>query len=429
MTKAQFYRYSSVTILFCMFLTPTISIPGFIGIRFEELFIVPWLALSFLFRPSLRMLIPFRAFFFLLFSILLITSISVGSIMQLPASLLDLVKLIWIVKIFFIYSILYNFIHSDSDYYQRLIYILRIFVIFGFVSALICIQQYFDILSLNRYYVPIIAPTQFNTLMPGYSSPRVVGIIGNPNAQGLVMAFTLITLTYLILEKRIKYGSVLFVVLFSALIMTLSRSAFIVWGCGTVCLILLFRGGWKLTIYKYVLLASVIAIIGVMFVFLRDNKVIYNLILFRFELLANGLEEGSFSARFNQWMLNIRYFLESPIFGVGPLPRAGIFHFADNEWLVLLRSYGLVGTGWLVMTLTLPLLLFRPAHKWGKNLKSFNLSILLCAFMYMVPAAVLTGINTVSFLIVLLACIDQNHSAIVWSKSSRSRTNPALSES
>ena len=93
-------------------------------------------------------------------------------------------------------------------------YILKWFVRCGVLSCFICFQQYFDLFDLNAKYIPFVAPTQAYTLLSGYFAPRVVGMLGNPNVQGAVLALSMVAHFYLILKGKAEFRITFFLILF-----------------------------------------------------------------------------------------------------------------------------------------------------------------------------------------------------------------------
>jgi hypothetical protein len=168
------------------------------------------------------------------------------------------------------------------------------------------------------------------------------------------------------------------------------------------------------SVYKYVFLSILIVVLSALIFWLKDNEVIYNMILFRFEALSNITEDKSFMARFHGWLINYEYFRLSPLFGVGPLPRsADIFGTADNEWLFFLRSYGGIGTGWLVAFIFLPFIFKRHKCKIQKNRKMFVLSCAMATVVYIIPAAVVTSSVLFPVFLVVLSMYDVSRHRVV----------------
>jgi len=410
LSKHVFFQRSSLWIMFFIFLTPTIRLGGMTGFRLEEIFVLMLLVVMIFFAKKgsfWEIAVPTRIIYFLCFSVLMIISITAGSLLILPTSILDLSKFIWLFKAVIIYLVFYNFIYCyNTGVVERRDFILKWFVRFGFLSSLICFQQYFNIWNLNQIYIPFIAPTQSYTLMPGYPAPRVVGMLGNPNVQGFVLALSLICYTFLSLKNNKSVSFYMFICLLIAMAMTLSRTSLIVYLAGVIILIMFYQKNKMFVLYKFLLFMFIISLIIGFYLLFKDNEMIYKLILFRFEKLEAGVNDPSLVARVHQWTLNFEYFKLSPIFGVGPLPRANLFGAADNEWLLFLRTYGIVGCIWLLLFLFYPLMVSKKNNLDNKNYKVFMLSILGATCLYMIPAAVITSPQLFPFILILLATHD-----------------------
>lgn len=417
MQKLNILRKSTVLFTVFFLLTPTVKIPGFIGVRLDDLLAFLIIFLFFLLSKSvtISVKVPVRAGLIIIFSLLMLVSITWGATYALPTSILDLTKYIWLVKIFVIYIVFYNYIYFDEsveNVLARRNASLLFIVTIASVSALICISQFFNPLNINKYYIQFVAPTQSATLVEGYGTPRVVGMIGNPNAQGYLMALTLLSGLYLIFTNASKILYVKMVLIFIAMLMTLSRSSLAVFVIGALFLFLFYKKDKIFSYYKYLALTFVSIFLFGVFVFLRQNEVIYNLILWRFEGLANIMEDKSFITRFHGWIINIEYFILSPIFGVGPLPRGGeVFGASDNEWLYFLRSYGAVGTIWLLLFLYSSFLFTNKVKSQYTSIRNFNyfsLSVVIVTSIYMIPAGVITSSSLSSLFVAILAFNDRH---------------------
>jgi|GEM_PF-2017602 len=410
MKELTFYRYSCLALLFMVFLTPTFWIPGVLGVRLEELFVFFWVFIvAFLMKQGViqAVYLPVRGAFLIGFCLLVIAGIAAGSVIQLPTSILDLTKFIWLAKAFLIYLVFFNYIYrKDHGEMVRRDYILKWFVRCGVLSCFICFQQYFDLFDLNAKYIPFVAPTQAYTLLSGYFAPRVVGMLGNPNVQGAVLALSMVAHFYLILKGKAEFRITFFLMLFIGVIMTLSRTSFLVAVIGCFGVVFLYQKGMKFTIAKWLGFVLLVILLAFAYLALRENEFLYNTIFFRFEKILEGGQENSLAARYERWAINYEYFLKSPIFGVGPLPRADIFEFADGEWFLILRVYGVLGLLWFLLFCFAPMLMVRSKHKEVKNLRSFMLATIGAIYLYMIPAAIFTSTITVSFVLILLALYD-----------------------
>jgi hypothetical protein len=384
-----------------------IKVPGFIGVRLEEL-LVFFLVFYCAAIQRVTFKVPFRVSLFVIFVPILLISITVGSFLLMPAALLDLTKYIWLFKATVIYLVFYNYIHADGGSEEkRADEILKLFVICSVLSSFICFQQYFNLFNLNRLYIPLIAPSQYTTLMEGYSSPRVVGMLGNPNSQGYALALALNCMLFLIFKEKSTTKILGAIVIFIAMLMTLSRGSLVSCLAGVLVLFCFYKKDKKFVIYKLVIFCLLFFVLSVLILWLKDNPLIYDLILFRFEALSNISEDTSFVTRFHGWLINIEHFKLSPVFGVGPLPRAvTIFGAADNEWLLFLRSYGIVGVVWLLCFLFVPIFMRRTKFIEAKNRRSLVLAGVIITCLYMIPAGVITSSGLVGILLVFLSIYD-----------------------
>lgn len=410
MSSATFYKYSVIAILFSIILTPSIFIPGFIGIRLEELCVAIF-AFAVLFTHKENgwiIRIPLRVILLLFFWPIILISTFVGILHSLPTALADLSKIVWLIKAVIIYLIFYNFVTADTqERNSRIDFILRYFVKFSVISAVICIQQFFDVFSINSLYVPIVAPTQFVPLMPGYPSPRSVGMVGNPNVQGLVLSLALVVFMYISLKSKKKVSIFTLSILFVALLMTLSRGALVAFMAGAVLLFVSYKKGIRFLITRMIFGVSVLMLLYFAYDMMLENQAIFDAMLFRFQLLEHATEDESFTMRFDTWAFNLELFKIDPIFGVGLLSNAYDIA-ADNEWIRFLRSFGIVGIVWLLVFMFSPLLLKRNKSLESRNQTRFILSILFLSVTYMIPAAIILSPITFPMLLVLLSIDDHN---------------------
>ncbi|MCP4325912.1 MAG: O-antigen ligase family protein [Alteromonadales bacterium] len=422
MKKILLLRYLCVTYIACFLLTPTIKIPGFIGLRLDDLLTFLIVGYFFLAAKStkINIKVPIRANLLLFFSLLMMLSITWGGTFKLPTSILDLTKYIWLLKMLVTYLLFYNFIYIESNASSRVSditlelesnrsFILKTVVTIASISAFICFLQYANPLGINKYYIPLIAPTQYESLMSGYGTPRVVGMIGNPNAQGYLMALSLLIASFLQFKYPSKANLFKCFIIAIAMFLTLSRTSLVCFLIGFLILFLLYSKDKNFVYYKIFLLVIISSLLFVLIIFLKNNETIYNLILWRFETLSNVMEDKSFLARMHGWVINLEYIGKSPLIGVGPVPRGvEIFGAADNEWLLFARSYGVLGIFWLLMFFLLPLLVYsRSSSIPEKNYTYLLLSVIGMTFVYMVPSAVFTSSSLNCLLIILLAIKDR----------------------
>jgi hypothetical protein len=240
--------------------------------------------------------------------------------------------------------------------------------------------------------------------MPGYPNPRVVGMLGNPNVQGYVLALAILVCLYMFKNEK-KVSIVSSIILFVALLMTLSRGALVALVVGCVPLFISYIKDTRFATVKTLVGVVLLLLFYLAYQWMLENEAIYNAMMFRFQMLENPSEDESFVSRYDVWMNNLLYFSISPIVGVGLLPRDANLG-ADNEWFLFLRSFGVVGVVWLFIFLLAPIFLKKGNSSESKNLTHFVFSSVLLSTVFMIPAGVILSPVTFPFLLVLLSISD-----------------------
>lgn len=350
----------------------------------------------------------------LLFTGYIIFAILWGCIKGYGATFADLNQLIRMIKYISIYTFAVTVFKNSPDKITD--DILNLVIISSVILALIIFQQRFNIYGLNEHYVKFIAPTQYETLINNYKYPRPVGMIGNPNEAGFLLVMSILVTAYRLLttQKRdLKFSLFLFIQL-AALLSTLSRSALISM-FGGLFILLIGLNSTKTSLRKMILKKSLIIVFLIMLatssVFLVPS--LYHNIGWRFARIANLSEETSFQARLSNWQENIEIINSenNSLFGVGPLRRVKFQHAADNEWLLLVRSYGIIGTILLCLTLLIPLIFSSPKNiltEQKRLRKSLVLALLVSSSLYMIPASVFHALTLMPLLLLILTIKDNS---------------------
>jgi O-antigen ligase len=280
--------------------------------------------------------------------------------------------------------------------------LIEYFLWLGLLVFLLSLSQYFNILGMNEVYVQSIAPTQYESLINSYPFPRPVAMIGNPNELGFL--FVILSLVCLILlldecQKGKKLRVFLFFVIFNCGVMlTLSRGSLAALLAGFLIIY-----GWMFlnsrSVVKIKIIVAIFCVIGFGFLVL-NHPLIYEKITWRFMAFLSLSEDASFTTRLYNWNQNIDIIKEHPILGVGPLRGVG-FIPADNEWLLLWRSYGLIG-----IFIFIGLMMSNLFYKCVKEVRAFSIAISFSVFIYMIPVAAFHSLVLFPFLLVWLAIID-----------------------
>ena len=386
-------------IIFSTVLLPDIRIKGLPSFRIEQflisiLFIIVLYVLSI--DNDFRIMMPKFMFVQIGLSFFILLSMLVGSLKGIDIILRDFFELYKIFIYVGVYAITLSCIKSNEDR----ISIIKCMIVCILLSVVIAVQQYFDLFSLNEKYVRWLAPTQYHTLVDNYPNPRVIGMTSNPNEYAVMLGIgCLLSWSLLVQTIRTRFF-MCFLLCSIGLILTGSRSGMIF----VIVCVFLFN-----ILYLYDLLRK------------RELKVFNHMVstIFKFALfvltlflllpqtmtwrLKAGLNIGmdtSFQARLSNWDEHISYFKMSPMFGLGPAKSIVFENFVDNEWLLFLRRYGIVGTLYLIF------MFFVPVLNQKRNLfKMIYISVICASAIYMIPASIYHSFRLMPLVMILTAII------------------------
>jgi O-antigen ligase len=379
----------------CFVLLPTFPLYEGQGFRLEWLF-VPLLCRKFLRAGAL---LGMQQIMMLSFCGFILVSTVFGWFVLETASLRDLIQIARQFYYFLIYSIFSCSLRFSPDPNQMKTGMLRAVGLCGALSGLLAVQQYLDLGGINESYIKFVAPTQAESVLEvgGDGIRRPVGMVGNPNVLSYVCGLGASASAFLIGS----YGlSLKMLFAFSAnlagVILSHSRTGLV---CLILSLLLLCLLSWRQLLLHRVLVALVfVSIAGAIVIPWLPNS---DRLFLRHEMALAG-EDESFAARVENWTENLHLFQLSPVLGVGPAK--GIkrqIPFDDNEWLLLLRSYGILGTLYFALMLVLPpFFAFRRSRKRDKSFLVLYVSVLLTTFIYMIPCGVYDDYSLMPFLLV-----------------------------
>lgn len=387
-------------VVFSLLLLPSLSVvPGVPAIRLDDLLLLGWFFVFVLFSGIKNVVVlTGRDKYILALMLFLPLSVLNGLVNGYEGSFGDINQYIRFLKYLAIYYLSMVCFWRASRYEERK-RIIDFFILCGVGLFGISIFQYFDFLGLNAKYVKSISPNHYHTLVDGYPHPRPVGMIGNPNELGFVMAI----MSLLSVFGFVFYGQRRYV-LFSSfflvgILMSMSRSSLIAFFCGVVVLVLLFLIKAKFVDkIKAVLFFCSFLLVAVWISF---QPIVYEAVTWRFEKGVDLSEDDSAQVRMENWSENIEIIKRHPLVGVGPLRRAEIAHAADNEWLLNWRSYGLLGSIFIAM------IVFSGLFKEKEfRYQAFHISIAISVFIYMIPAAAFHSLVIFPLVLFVLALID-----------------------
>ncbi|RPF54206.1 O-antigen ligase-like membrane protein [Aquisalibacillus elongatus] len=395
------------SIIFSLLLTPSIRILP-IAFRFEDLIIIIFLGYIFInLTIKRRYNITFSSRHILLFSFyfFITISISLGIIKGYSNSLMEFTEFVKLFKYIIIYTIAFSYFQIVKDYEGEKQNTFNFIFSLSVILFIISLQQYFNVFNLNEIYIKSVAPTQFETLIDNYPNPRPVGMVGNPNELGYLFVIISLLTLYILLKGKFRYIYLLYFGLnVLGVFLTLSRSSLVALLVGITVLIFLmvFKNYLILNLYKFkrlIMLFTISIIILVITILFTDFQ---EKILWRFGALLEISNDNSWNARVDHWSENLKLLKDNVLLGVGPLSRAELKYAADNEWLLLLRSYGVIGTIYFIMLFFVPHI-----NSYKTEYRALILSILLSASVYMLPVAVFNSLVIMPFVLIILSINDK----------------------
>jgi O-antigen ligase len=381
-------------------LTPSMAlVAGLPQIRLEELLLLAtlgYLIMAALSGLRIRLAWGLRQTLLASFVVFIFISIGVGLSLGYGGALSDLNQLVRILKYLIIYTLAITVVAFSDTPEQTKLKILKFILALSVLLFMIAVQQYFDLGGLNRLYVQAVAPVHYDAL--GGSNPRVVGMVGNPNELGFLFVLTGLIAVHLLTRRfHIVYALLIAMSLFG-IGLTASRTSLVVFVFGVVLLLVLAL----LQLSRMWLSSAIQGLAVIMLLIVAVSTTLaeasfMDRLLWRFEELGDPAEASSWKGRVVRWQDNLAIFRESPIFGVGPLRRMEMAA-VDNEWLLLARSYGVIGTMALVLAMVLPH--WRSARTPTKVLGT---GVMAASAVYMIPAAVFHSLVLMPLVLIILA--------------------------
>lgn len=402
-------------VIFSIILIPSVNIPGIPDLRLEQV-----IAIGYFTRKTLKIVrkdefnISKHKFevFYLGFVFVIVASILMGSIKGIRVLANDFFEMFKIINYLGLYLLASDVIKSEED--KKRLVDFMILCILG--SVIVAFQQYFNLFNLNEVYVAKIAPTQYITLVNNYPFPRVIGLTRNSNIYAVMTSIGAITAWATFLVNRDKKRLLMLFVFIIATLMTLSRSGFIflLSGLAMISIFYVFRinetylNNFKLLTRqektKKVILYSGVFILMLFIVY----KLLPQELTWRLVSGLNIKDDVSFQYRLLNWGEHFDYFRASPIFGVGPIKSIQFASFVDNEWLLFLRRYGIVGTLYIITTFVIPFIISE-----DKFFKYVYLSILIAAALYMIPSILYNSFRPMSLIIVFASSASNKYDEVI----------------
>ncbi len=275
-------------------------------------------------------------------------------------------------------------------------------------SAAFGFFQYFNLFAINSWLTPYYAPTQMYGLV---TAGRIVGTTPNPNEFGalMVLAASLALTGALWLKGRnIKLFSWAALVVFSLAVMfTLSRSALLGLLVAIAFIILykyLLYVGSKRMLRSLMLIIPLIMILAIIVLELAPD-----LFFFRVGRSMDLDTDTSWQARLINWEDDFALWQQSPLLGWGP-GKDTMSTIVDNEWLLLLRRYGLFGVAIFILLFvnfyrTLSDIERENNNNYTQTFCTALQATIIAYAIYMIPAAVYHSLQLMPVLMIFLGLV------------------------
>lgn len=395
-----------VPLIFVSILLPPIRMPEAVpDIRFELIFVfIAWILLLLgslsVGRGITLKWNPVYKWFFFFGAVIFISIIHAALAKGYYPIWRDFFEFTKLLEYFLIFVLLASLDISASE--LRKYYLISISVFL--CSAFLGFAQYWNILGINDIISPYYAPTQLRGLIV---HGRITGTTGNPNEFGALMVFaaSLSLSGALWLKGRgVRIFSFLaFGIYFFAIILTLSRSSLIALAFAVFLILLKYplMAGIPKTIKKFLPVA-----VGLFVIILLITQLAPPKFFLRAEEFLHFTEATSWQGRVQNWKVNFAIWKESPLLGWGP-GKATMTTIVDNEWLLLLRRYGIVGVTVFISWFTsfyFGLTKIRCANAISEVVAlTVGLQATIVAYaIYMIPAAIYHSLQLMPILLLFL---------------------------
>lgn len=396
------------SILFSIILTPAIKIKTLPAFRIEQVIVIIftiYMYMKLILRKKTNKIDLKFPLTYIGFSFFIILSILVGSFKGIKVIPNDFFEIYKIFIYLGIYLVTVMTVKNEEDKVK----VLNFMIFCLLISVAISVQQYFNLFNLNERYVPTIAPTQFRTLVKNYPYPRVVGMTSNPNVYSIMPGIgAIISWAMFSITRDKKYVLYIMIFVFGSLI-TLSRSGFFFMISGMVTFTFLYsfksninrlmKGFINLKTLRTVIISIVILVLLVIIIF----RYLPEKLTWRLKAGIDIGSDNSFQARLRNWNEHISYFKSSPIFGIGPAKSIEYEKCVDNEWLLFLRQYGIVGCIYIVFTFLFPF-----TNSKDITFKCIYISMLVGSALYMIPAAIYHSFQLMPLVLIIAGLISND---------------------
>ena len=328
----------AIILMFSALLLPPLNISNSLPAIRPEFIIVVIAFISMLF--SKRKLVLYRNplnKWFLIFGVCILLSIFYGGVRGYGIGVRDFYEIMKLALYWMMFYVGLQVVRKTDDADKIIKWLLITFAL----TSLFGIGQFFNMANMNSWLTPYYADIEKYGMI--HESGRIVGTVGNPNEFGILLIFGVLLALSIILmkcfDKKITYTVLALTSL--GVLFTASRTALVGLLCGIVLLMFYFypryNGFKRSTTRRLVTVLFMVMLVGVGVIILAPD-----VFFMRSQQLRNISEASSWIARLEMWQSAVDLIRISPLLGFGP-SKATLLGTVDNEWLLLLRSYGILG--------------------------------------------------------------------------------------
>ncbi len=385
-------------------LTPALRFGSLPGLRVEQGVLLVWWAaagIGWLLQQKPKVRIPFQAVMLAGFGLIVLLSMFFGYRAGVPLVLADVYEM-GRMGIYALVLVMGSTLMSTQQDKDAALSVLSFCLMIG---AFIALSQHGDPLGINAAYLPYTAPTQYEALMRGYPWPRVVGMTTNPNRYAYLAGIGAVLGAMLFVEKKRGWYLLSAGLCFATLWLTRSRTGLIFW-------LVLAALVWVFFLYAYAkekkaamiyigggALLGGLLLLGGVFLLLRWLP---QDMTWRFWELFDLGASRSWQLRLTAWRQLLSGLNDQLIFGIGPSKGVELGIFVDNEWLLLIKRYGLVGLFSFMAVFSLPALQSRPRHPRSTAVLLYR-ALLIATGVFMMATTPFHSYQIMSVVMMLIA--------------------------
>lgn len=208
----------------------------------------------------------------------------------------------------------------------------KIFYYGSFYIILVGYLQYFDPFGIGKYISLLYtSESQLHTAIESVVR-RITVTASNPNDGAIIVAYFILFNFFSFLFTNSKKYLILFLLLFTVLFFTQSRTVLIGTVFSLAFIFFILKGYWTKKIFLLIIMSVVIAILFPLFSYIYIGV----------QLFFEG-QNNSVLVRLENAKIAYQVFLNSPFFGYGIAKSYFSNITMDSEWLSLISRFGLFG--------------------------------------------------------------------------------------